>query len=415
MIRTPESNELVAPGRARTVTWASALLPALVIACGSGSSEAAPVPAPPSGPFAVDVRVTAPPPPGSVAVRLVPFATGLAAPWGMAFLPDRRLLVTEKGGSLRLVSADGKSVSTVGGVPAVAAAGQGGLLDVALDPQFSVNRRVYLSYSEPGSGAEAGLAGTAVYRAELDEAASALVSGAVIFRQRPKVSGNGHYGSRLVFRRDGTLFVTLGERQLGSPAQDVTGQLGKVVRIDTDGNAAAGNPGFGAAASPHLWTMGHRNPQAAALHPDTGDLWVAEHGPQGGDEVNIALPGRNFGWPDVSYGCSYGSPVGTTCRIAGGVHAPGYAEPQAYWFPISTAPGGMAFYTGDRFPEWRGNLFVGGLAGSTLWRLLLAGTTVIGREALLPGLHEIRDLRQGPDGHLYLVTRDTSEILRVER
>jgi glucose/arabinose dehydrogenase len=333
----------------------------------------------------------------------------------MTFLPDRRLLVTEKGGTLRLVSADGKTISAVAGAPVVDASGQGGLLDVAIDPQFGTNRRVYLAFSEPGSGAEAGLAGTAVYRAELDAAATALQNGAVIFRQAPKVGGGGHYGSRLVFRRDGTLFVTLGERQQGTPAQDPAGQLGKVVRIDAAGGAAPGNPGFGPGAAPHLWTVGHRNPQAAALHPDTGDLWIAEHGPQGGDEVNLVLPGRNHGWPRVSYGCNYGDPVGTGCRIGGGVHAPAYAEPQAYWFPTSTAPGGMAFYTGDKFPEWRGNLFVGGLAGSTLWRLLLDGTTVTGHQPLFAGLHEIRDLRQGPDGYLYLLTRDTSEILRVER
>jgi glucose/arabinose dehydrogenase len=385
------------------------------MACGGATSEAAATPPPAGEPFAVDVRVTPAPPPGSVAARLVPFATGLVTPWGMAFLPDRRLLVTEKGGTLRLVSADGKTLASVAGVPAVDAGGQGGLLDVALDPQFAVNRRVYLSFSEPGTGAEAGLAGTAVYRAELDAAASALVSGAVIFRQRPKVSGGGHYGSRLVFRRDGTLFVALGERQKGAPAQDPASQLGKVVRIDTEGNPAAGNPDFGPGSSPHLWTAGHRNPQAAALHPDTGDLWIAEHGPQGGDEVNLALPGRNFGWPNVSYGCNYGDPVGTACRLGGGAHVPGYGEPQAYWFPTSTAPGAMAFYTGDRFPEWRGDLFVGGLAGSTLWRLRLDGATVVGMEALFPGIHEIRDLRQGPDGYLYLVTRDTNEILRVER
>ena len=229
------------------------------------------------------------------------------------------------------------------------------------------------------------------------------------------MAGSGHYGSRLVFRGDGTLFVTLGERQQGAPAQDPASQLGKVVRIDTAGNPATGNPGFGAGASPHLWTMGHRNPQAATLHPVTGDLWVTEHGPQGGDEVNLALPGRNFGWPNVSYGCNYGSPVSTGCRLGGGVHAPTYAEPQAYWFPTSTAPGGMAFYTGDKFPEWRGDLFVGGLAGQTLWRLRLQGTAVVGAEALFPGLHELRDVRQGPDGFLYLATRDTNEILRVER
>lgn len=415
--RPPGLLEHDATRSAGPASWAAVALTALALAlaCGGGISEAAPLPAPPSGPFAVDVRVTPPPPPGSVAVRLVPFASGLVVPWGMDFLPDRRLLVTEKGGTLRLVSADGKALSSVAGVPAVDASGQGGLMDVALDPRFAVNRRVYLSFSEPGTGTEAGLAGTAVFRAELDAAASALANGTVIFRQRPKVAGSGHYGSRLVFRRDGTLFVTLGERQKGAPAQDLAGQLGKVVRIDTAGNPAAGNPDFGPSSSPHLWTAGHRNPQSAALHPDTGDLWVTEHGPQGGDEVNLALPGRNFGWPTVSYGCNYGDPVGTACRIGRGVHAPTFAEPLAYWFPTSTAPGAMAFYTGDKFPEWRGNLFVGGLAGSTLWRLRLDGTTVVGREALFPGVHEIRDLRQGPDGYLYLVARDTNEILRVER
>jgi glucose/arabinose dehydrogenase len=416
MTRSARSVDLPEPVPARRTrpAWAVAAPLALALACGGGA-EAAPLPAPPGGPFVVDVRVTPAPPPGSVAVRLVPFASGLVIPWGMAFLPDRRLLVTERGGTLRLVSADGKTLSSVTGVPAVDATGQGGLLDVALDPQFAVNRRVYLSFSEPGTGAEAGLAGTAVFRAELDAAAAALVNGAVIFRQRPKVSGNGHYGSRLVFRRDGTLFVTLGERQQGAPAQDLASQLGKVVRIDTAGNPAAGNPGFGPGASPHLWTAGHRNPQSAALHPDTGDLWVTEHGPQGGDEVNLALPGRNFGWPGVSYGCNYGDPVGTACRIGGGVHAPTFTEPLAYWAPTSTAPGAMAFYTGDKFPEWRGNLFVGGLAGATLWRLRLEGATVVGIEALFAGVHEIRDLRQGPDGFLYLLTRDSNEILRVER
>ena len=397
---------------------AAALLPALLLAgaCGAcGASQAAPAPGPQAGPVAIDVRVLPPPLAGSVPVRLVPFVTGLNVPWAIAFLPDRRLLVTEKGGTLRLVSADGTSLTPVAGVPAVDAASQGGLLDVALDPRFPVNRRVYLSYAEPGTGAEAGLAGTSVYRAVLNAAATALENGVVIFRQAPKVAGGGHYGSRLLFRRDGTLFVTLGERQKGAPAQDPASQLGKVVRIDTAGKPAAGNPGFGPGASPHLWTTGHRNVQAAALHPSTGELWVAEHGPQGGDELNLALPGRNFGWPNVSYGCDYGSPVGTGCRVSGGTHAPAFSEPQAYWFPTSTAPGGMAFYTGDPFPEWKGDLFVGGLAGQTLWRLRLQGNAVIGAEALFPGLHELRDLRQGPDGLLYLLTRDGNEILRVER
>jgi glucose/arabinose dehydrogenase len=194
-------------------------------------------------------------------------------------------------------------------------------------------------------------------------------------------------------------------------AQNRGNLIGKIVRVDTDGKPAAGNPD---PASP-LWSIGHRNVQGAALHPQSGILWAHEHGPQGGDEVNLALPGRNFGWPTVSYGCNYGDPVGTACRIGGGAHAPAFTEPLAYWFPTSTAPGAMAFYTGSPFPEWRGNLFVGGLAGATLWRLVLDGATVVGIEALFRNGHEIRDLRQGPDGFLYVATRDSNEILRVER
>jgi len=404
------------PAPLRLAAW-----PLLLAAC---QCAAAPGPVAPPGdpptdppaagaPHAIDVRLA--PPAGGLALRLVPFATGFASPWALAFLPDGRVLVTEKGGTLQLVAADGASRRAVAGVPAVDAGGQGGLLDVAVDRDFATNRRVWLAFSERGAGAEAGLAGTALLRAELDEAGPSLANGAVVFRQRPKVSGGGHYGARIVQRADGTLFVTLGERQKGAPAQDPAALLGKVVRLDADGRPAAGNPALGAGAAPELWTLGHRNPQAAALHPVTGELWVVEHGSQGGDEVNVALPGRNFGWPTVAYGCQYGAPVGEACRIGGGVHAPAFAEPQAYWFPTSTAPGGMAFYTGAAFPEWRGDLFVGGLAGATLWRLRLDGRTVTAHEALFRGVHELRDVRQGPDGLLYLVTRDGGDVLRVER
>ena len=348
--------------------------------------------------------------------RLVTFATGLAAPWGMAFLPDGGgLLVTQKAGALVIVSANGQSVSApLAGVPAVDASGQGGLLDVALDPAFASNRLVYLAYSELVGGAN----GTAVARGTLNAARTGLDNVQVIFRQAPKKTGtSGHYGSRLVFRGDGTLFVTLGERQsYSTEAQSLASQLGKVVRIHPDGRLPADNPfaaqgGLAAA----VWTYGHRNPQAAALHPATGELWVAEHGPQGGDEVNLALASRNFGWPSVSYGCNYGAPVGTACWIGGGAHNAPFTPPVAYWYPTSTAPGGMLFYTGTRFPEWQGSLFVGGLAGRTLWRFVLSGNAIVGQEPFFAGLHEIRDMKQGPDGWIYLISRNANQILRVER
>jgi glucose/arabinose dehydrogenase len=332
----------------------------------------------------------------------------------MTFLPDGRILVAQKGGALVLVSADGQTVSApLTGVPIVDSSGQGGLLDVALDPQFATNRRVYLAYSELAAGAN----GTAVARGVLNAAATGLDNVEVIFQQLPKKTGtSGHYGSRLVFRPDGTLFVTLGERQsYSSEAQLLSSQLGKVVRINPDGTVPTTNPYFamgGNAAA--VWSYGHRNPQAAALHPTTGELWVAEHGPQGGDEVNVALSGRNFGWPNVSYGCPYGAPTGTACRIGGGVYGVLWT-PLAFWYPTSTAPGGAAFYTGAQFPEWQGSFFVGGLAGRTLYRFVLSGNAIVGQEPFFAGQHEIRDVKQGPDGWIYLISRNASQILRVER
>lgn len=334
----------------------------------------------------------------------------------MAFLPDGRVLVTQKAGSLVVVAANGASVGApIAGVPAVASAGQGGLLDVALDPDFATDPWIYLSYSEPGTGAEAGKAGTAVLRARLG--ATGLSSVQVIFRQTPKVAGDGHFGSRLVFRGDKTLFVTLGERQLGAPAQDPAVHLGKVVRIQRDGTVPAGNPSFGAGAAAGLWSIGLRNPQGAALHPTTGELWEAEHGPQGGDEINIARAGANLGWPVRSYGCNYGDPVGDACRIGGGTHAPAYVEPLTTWTPTSIAPSGLAFYTGTLMPEWRGQLFMGALAGQALWRLELAGDTVVSRQKVAEAPAErIRDVRQGPDGALYLLVDGTAgRIVRLGR
>jgi len=368
-----------------------------------------PAPTPPSPP--------APAPGGPIAATT--FASGLNTPWGLAFLPDGRSLVTEKAGALRLVSADGKTVSTVSvSLPGgLSTGGQGGLLGVAIDPDFATSPWVYLSYSQPGSGG----AGTAVMRGQLS--GNALVNATQIFQQSPKVGGEGHYGSRLVFANDKTLFITLGERQQGSPAQDLTKHLGKVVRINRDGSTPAGNPNFGAGAAANLWSIGHRNPQGAALHPGTGELWVGEHGPQGGDEINIARAGQNYGWPNVSYGCNYGDSYpgtdNTSCRIGGngGVHAPNFVEPLTYWGPLSIAPAGMVFYTGAMFPEWQGSLFMGALAGQALWRLTVTGNAVTAREKILDPIGaRIRDVAQGPDGALYVITDSASgRIVRIAR
>lgn len=387
--------------------------------CGGGSSSPAPAPGSPpaSGPSPAPTPAPTPAPAG--APRATTFTTGLTSPWGLAFLPDGRILVTEKAGALRFVSADGRTVSniTVSLPGGVVASGQGGLLDVAIDPDFTTTPWVYLSYSQPGAGGS----GTAVMRGQLS--GNALVNPTQIFQQLPKVSGDGHFGCRLVFGADKTLFIALGERQQGSPAQDLTKHLGKVVRINRDGTAASGNPDFGAGAAAHLWSIGHRNPQGAALHPTTGELWVAEHGPQGGDEINIARAGQNYGWPNVSYGCNYGASYpgddNTSCRIGGtgGVHAPTYVEPLTTWVPRSVAPAGMVFYTGDLFPEWRGSLFVTALAGQALWRLTLSGNSVSAREKVADPIGErLRAVAQGPDGALYVLTDNTNgRILRIGR
>ncbi len=366
----------------------------LLAACGGGGDE--PVSNPP--PFT----------PPAVTVRAVTLASGLENPWGLAFLPDGRYLVTERPGRMRIVAADGTLSAPLSGLPAVRAAGQGGLLDVALDPDFASSPWVYWSYAEPGTGAESGLSGTAVARGRL--AGAALQNVQVIFRQSPKVGGDGHYGARLAFAPDKTLYVTLGERQLDDPgnpgtawSQNPAVQQGKVMRLARDGSAL------------QQVSLGHRNPQGAAVHPSTGELWLVEHGPQGGDELNRVLPGRNYGWPLRSYGCPYGAPVGDACRVGGGTHAPTYEEPLSYWVPTSIAPSGLAFYTGTLIPQWTGNLFTGALAGQALWRLTLAGNAVTAREALFTELNaRIRDVRQGPDGALFLLTDEgNGRLIRI--
>lgn len=366
----------------------------------------------------VDARTAAAPagadavaPVAAVTPKAVVLNTSLRSPWGLAFLPDGRMLVTEKAGRLLILAADGGRVeAVVAGVPEVGAFSQGGLLDVALDPDFATEAWIYLTFAEAGTGDEAGLHGTAVARGRL--VGDALQDVSVVYRQVPKVSGGGHYGARLAFAPDRTLYVTLGERQKGGPAQDPATTLGKVVRIARDGTVPAGNPAL-PGARPEIFSLGHRNPQGAAIHPVTGELWINEHGAQGGDELNRIVAGGDYGWPTVSYGCNYGDPVGEACRIGGGVHAPAYVEPVSAWGPVSIAPAGLLFYTGDRFPQWRGSVLMGALAGAALWRVALDGQREVARERLFAELGErIRDVRQGPDGWVYLLT-DSGKLIQV--
>ena len=397
--------EVMNMARATTIAMIAALA-----ACGGGGSgstvDGGPIEIPPVTPTA--------------APRVSTVASGLVNPWSLAFLPDGRMLVTEKAGRLRLVTGSVLS-SPISGVPAVDSGGQGGLFDVAVAADFATTRRLYLSYAEPGSGAEAGRNGVAVGTAVLSSDGSALTQWQVIFRHSPKVASSGHFGGRLVLAGNATMFVTLGERQLNSErpkAQDLAQGHGKIMRIKLDGSAPADNPFVGrAGAQASIWSYGHRNVQGAALHPITGELWATEHGPQGGDELNRVQAGRNYGWPLVSYGCEYGDPVGNCTPVGGASTGAGFEPPISYWVPTSIAPSGLAFYTGSKFPEWRGHLFLGALAGQALWRVVLNGNAVVSREALFSNLGErIRDVRQGPDGWLYLLTDSSSgRILRVER
>jgi len=340
-------------------------------------------------------------------VRVVTVTEGLEHPWGIAFLPDGRALVTERPGRLRIVGTDGQLGAPLEGVPAVSATGQGGLLDVQLDPDFANNRLVYLSYAEPREGGN----GTAVARGTLTE--RGLDGVQVIFRQDVTINGRHHFGSRLVFGRDGRLFVTLGDRNSErARAQTLDSHIGKVVRIERDGKVPADNPFVGRAdAKPEVWSYGHRNIQGAALHPATGELWTHEHGPKGGDELNRTLAGLNYGWPKVTYGVEYSGKT-----ISESPTAPGIEPPVHYWVP-SIATSGLLFYTGDRFPAWRGNALVGGLASQHLSRPELDGNRVVREEALLKGVvnQRVRDVEQGPDGFIYLLTDEgNGKLLRLE-
>jgi len=338
-------------------------------------------------------------------VRVVRVVTSLEHPWGMAFLPDGRMLVTERPGRLRIVDSGKLLPQPVAGLPAIAEHGQGGLLDVALHPKFAENGWVYLSYAARGEGG----VGTEVARGKLE--GNRLTNMQVIFRQQPKLGGGRHFGSRLVFDRKGYLYITLGDRGDDDRAQRLDQLVGKVVRLKDDGGIPDDNPFVNrTGARPEIFTLGNRNVQGAALHPETGLLWAHEHGPQGGDEVNVLRAGVNYGWPVITYGVQYV----TGMKIGEGTQREGMAQPLWKWVP-SIAPSGMAFYTGDKFPKWKGDLFVGALKYQLVARLRLDGEKVVSEERMLEGIGRVRDVRAGPDGYLYLLTdaRD-GELLRLE-
>lgn len=349
--------------------------------------------------------------------RVVTVADGLVVPWGMAFLPGGDMLVTERPGRLRIIRGGRLLPEPVPGVPPVRAEGQGGLLDVALHPDFANNRLVYLSYSKPN--ADGTQSTTAVGRGRLEN--DRLNGFEDVFVAEKWSQGRGHYGSRLAFDRNGYLFITLGDRQVPPsgdlekhPAQDLSRHYGAVVRLHDDGRVPADNPFVGqAGARPETWTYGHRNGQGLVVHPETGDVWMNEHGPQGGDELNLLEPGKNYGWPVVGYGVNY--------RTGSAIHAAamreGMANPAHVWVP-SIGISGMMVYTGDRFPGWKGNIFVGGLSGEQVGRLTMDGRRVLNVETFFQRMGRVRDVRQGPDGSIYIAVEDRqgapTAIVRLE-
>tara|TARA_R110002072_G_scaffold10726_53_gene49783 strand:- start:2605 stop:3729 length:1125 start_codon:yes stop_codon:yes gene_type:complete len=342
---------------------------------------------------------------GRIAVATV--AGGLEQPWGIDFLPDGRMIVTEKPGQLRLVTADGKVSAPVRGVPRVDDGGQGGLLDVTVHPDFGTNRLIYLSYSEAGPGGVS----TAMASGRLSADGTRLENVKTLFSQRPKVRGGRHFGSRVVFAPDGNVFLTTGDRGARHNAQKLDGHIGKVIRLTPDGDVPADNPFAGKpGALPEIWSYGHRNIQGAAIHPRTGRLWTIEHGPRGGDEINIPAAGANHGWPVVTHGIEYsGGVIGDGLKTK-----PGMADPIYTWTPV-IAPGGMTFYTGNLFPAWKGNLLIGGLRAGALVRLELNGDKVVREERLLRQIGDrIRDVAVGPDGAVYAITDSADgRILRI--
>lgn len=355
---------------------------------------------------ALAVQTKAPAAPRT-AITVQSIAKGLNHPWGLQFLPDGRMVVSERAGPIRIVGRAGAVSPPIAGVPAADVRGQGGMLDVALAPDFATSGLLFFSFSEPRGGSRNG---TSVGRGRLvlDGNRGRLEDVKIIFQQDPPFASTMHFGSRLVFDGGGNLFITTGDRYSArNEAQDPANHLGKVIRIAADGAAPADNPKL-QGWRPEIWSIGHRNGQAAALHPESGKLWTVEHAARGGDEVNIPEKGKNYGWPVITYGRDYSG-----AKIGEGTAKAGLEQPIYYWDP-SPAPSGAAFYTGDLFPGWKGNLLVGALAGQALHRLVLEGEQVVAEEVLLRGENRIRDVRQGPDGAVWLLTDDPQgEVLRV--
>lgn len=338
--------------------------------------------------------------------RLVPVSQPLDQPWGLTFLPDGRMLVTQKEGKLRIVGKNGQLSAPLRGLPDIEEYGQGGLLDVALHPAFAQNRWVYLSHVRPASGGMT----TAVSRARLT-ASDQLQGFTTIFTAAPAYSAGQHFGSRILFGTDGKLYVTMGDRGQRSPSQDLGAHAGSVFRLNDDGSVPSDNPFVGTTgARPEIWSYGHRNPQGMTLDPTTGRIWAHEHGPRGGDELNLIKKGGNYGWPVVTFGRNYSG-----SKITDEKRRRGWENGATVWVP-SIAPSGLAWYSGKRFPHWKGNLFVGALRARLLARLEMDGTRVVSEERLLTGFrNRIRDVREGPDGYIYLLLDENDEpIWRME-
>lgn len=340
-------------------------------------------------------------------IQIKTIAEGLENVWGMAFLPDGSMLVTERAGRMRIVSAEGKVGEPLTGLPPIVAKGQGGLLDVVLAPDFASSKKIYFSYAEPGEGNLAALNSTAVSFATLN--GNKLENLTRVFSQQPKINSNHHFGSRLVWAPDGTLFITLGDRYSEKErAQTLDNHLGKVVRIHADGSVPKDNPFVNTAgALPEIWSYGHRNMQGAAIHPVSSTLWTGEHGPQGGDELNIDQAGKNYGWPVITYGENYGGG-----KIGEGTHKTGMEQPVYKWVP-SIATAGFMFYTGDKFPQWQNNILLASLKEKTLVRLVLDGDQIIKEERLLKTElgQRLRSVVQGPDGLIYLATDEAKSTI----
>lgn len=342
------------------------------------------------------------------AVVIEDVTDGLTHPWGMDFLPGgERLLVTERSGDLHVLNMNTGALSgPVEGTPTVFAQGQGGMLDVAVGPNFQESRYVYLSFSEPGSE---GSASTALGRGRMPEGSNRLEDFEVLFRQQPKIVGPNHFGGRIVFSNDGEhLFLTMGERFQFEPAQDSTNTLGTIARLNLDGSVPEGNPFVGQGGEDEIWSFGHRNIESATIHPETGRLWIAEMGPLGGDELNQPQAGRNYGWPTVSWGQDYDG-----ADIPDPPTHPRFADAVIHWTPV-ISPSGMAFYTGDQFPEWQGSALIGSLSDQSLVRVEIDGGQATEAERIPMEGARIRSVDQGPDGNVYVLTdQDDGNVWRV--